>query len=57
MQFLTPYPASVISVFVMLIMFQMLAKLACGFHKPNKQTVLPHSEVPQLFATLPVRKM
>ncbi|KAH3851920.1 hypothetical protein DPMN_094407 [Dreissena polymorpha] len=31
---------------------KMLAKLACGFHKPNKQTILPHSQVPQLFKSL-----
>lgn len=36
---------------------KMLAKLACGFHKPNKQTILPHSEVPRLYATLPIRKI
>ncbi|KAL4237255.1 hypothetical protein ACF0H5_001974 [Mactra antiquata] len=36
---------------------KMLGKLACGFHKPNKQTILPHSEVPGLFSTLPVKKI
>ncbi|KAH3851921.1 hypothetical protein DPMN_094408, partial [Dreissena polymorpha] len=36
---------------------KMLAKLACGFHKPNKQTILPHSQVPQLFKSLPIRKI
>lgn len=36
---------------------QMLAKLACGLHKPNKQTILPHSSVQQLFDTLPITKM
>ncbi|XP_045176229.2 DNA polymerase eta-like [Mercenaria mercenaria] len=36
---------------------KMLSKLACGFHKPNKQTILPHSEVPKLYSTLPIRKI
>ena len=35
----------------------MLAKLACGLHKPNKQTVLPHSCVDTIFSTLPLRKV
>ncbi|XP_072141545.1 DNA polymerase eta-like isoform X2 [Dermacentor andersoni] len=34
-----------------------LAKLACGLHKPNKQTVLTEAGVPVLFATLPVHKL
>ena len=38
-------------------MFQILAKLACGLHKPNKQTILPISAVPILFKTLPVKKV
>ncbi|XP_067681136.1 DNA polymerase eta-like [Haliotis asinina] len=36
---------------------KMLAKLACGLHKPNKQTVLPHSSVEGLFSTLPLKKV
>ncbi|XP_062587283.1 DNA polymerase eta-like [Saccostrea cucullata] len=36
---------------------KMLAKLVCGLHKPNKQTVLPHSSVQQLFDTLPINKI
>ncbi|WAR14665.1 POLH-like protein [Mya arenaria] len=36
---------------------KILSKLACGFHKPNKQTILPHSEVQNLFITLPIRKI
>ncbi|KAM7298563.1 DNA polymerase eta [Ixodes scapularis] len=36
---------------------KVLAKLVCGLHKPRQQTVLPHSAVPNLFATLPVHKL
>lgn len=36
---------------------KVLAKLACGLHKPNKQTVLTETGVPVLFTTLPVRKL
>ncbi|KAH9509130.1 hypothetical protein Btru_049132 [Bulinus truncatus] len=36
---------------------KMLAKLACGRNKPNKQTVLPHSSVPTLFSALPLTKI
>ncbi|XP_065309722.2 DNA polymerase eta-like isoform X2 [Dermacentor albipictus] len=36
---------------------KVLAKLACGLHKPNKQTVLTEAGVPVLFATLPVHKL
>ncbi|XP_048259861.1 DNA polymerase eta-like [Haliotis rufescens] len=36
---------------------KMLAKLACGFHKPNKQTVLPHNSVEGLFSSLPLKKV
>jgi len=38
-------------------MFQVLAKLVCGINKPNKQTVLPHSAVPELFSTTPIQKV
>ncbi len=34
-----------------------LAKLCCGLHKPNKQTVLPQAAVAILYATLPVTKV
>ncbi|KAM7298568.1 DNA polymerase eta, partial [Ixodes scapularis] len=37
--------------------YRVLAKLVCGLHKPRQQTVLPHSAVPTLFATLPVHKL
>lgn len=37
--------------------FQILAKLACGLHKPNRQTILPSNGVPTLFKTLPVKKV
>lgn len=36
---------------------KMLAKLACGIHKPNQQTILPQAEVPELFSTLKVSKL
>lgn len=36
---------------------KVLAKLACGLHKPNQQTVLPQNAVPGLFAVLPVHKL
>lgn len=39
------------------INLQILAKLACGLHKPNRQTILPASSVPELFGALPVKKV
>uniref|UniRef100_A0A8C4NBL4 DNA polymerase eta n=1 Tax=Eptatretus burgeri TaxID=7764 RepID=A0A8C4NBL4_EPTBU len=36
---------------------KMLAKLACGLNKPNRQTILPHSSVPGLFSGLPLGKI
>jgi DNA polymerase eta len=36
---------------------QILAKLACGLHKPNRQTILPSSAVPDLFSVLPIKKV
>uniref|UniRef100_A0A671T5U8 DNA polymerase eta n=1 Tax=Sinocyclocheilus anshuiensis TaxID=1608454 RepID=A0A671T5U8_9TELE len=36
---------------------KVLAKLACGLNKPNHQTVLPLGSVPELFSTLPIRKI
>ncbi|CAM4724930.1 unnamed protein product [Leuciscus chuanchicus] len=36
---------------------KVLAKLACGLNKPNRQTVIPLGSVPQLFNTLPIRKI
>lgn len=36
---------------------KILAKLACGLHKPNRQTILPSNGVPTLFKTLPVKKV
>ncbi|XP_066474635.1 DNA polymerase eta [Tiliqua scincoides] len=33
---------------------KVLAKLACGRNKPNKQTLVSQSSVPQLFSTMPV---
>ncbi|KAG7462902.1 hypothetical protein MATL_G00189640 [Megalops atlanticus] len=36
---------------------KVLAKLACGLNKPNRQTVLPLGSVPQLFSSLPVSKI
>ncbi|KAJ8384763.1 hypothetical protein AAFF_G00198490 [Aldrovandia affinis] len=36
---------------------KVLAKLACGLNKPNRQTILPLGSVPQLFSSLPVSKI
>ncbi|KAA0717598.1 DNA polymerase eta [Triplophysa tibetana] len=36
---------------------KVLAKLACGLNKPNRQTVLPLGSVPQLFSSLPICKI
>ncbi|XP_063712731.1 DNA polymerase eta-like isoform X2 [Symsagittifera roscoffensis] len=36
---------------------KILAKLACGINKPNKQTILPQVSVESFFATLPVHKL
>ncbi len=36
---------------------QILAKLACGINKPNKQTVLPQASVASLFQTMPIAKV
>ncbi|KAL6437938.1 hypothetical protein ACFW04_004324 [Cataglyphis niger] len=36
---------------------KILAKLACGLHKPNCQTILPEAAVPKLYSTLPVKKV
>lgn len=36
---------------------KMLAKLACGINKPNKQTVLPFTSVQDFFTTFPLKKV
>lgn len=36
---------------------KMLAKLVCGLHKPNKQTILPQESVPELYKDLPLNKV
>ncbi|XP_076831336.1 DNA polymerase eta isoform X2 [Brachyhypopomus gauderio] len=36
---------------------KVLAKLACGLNKPNRQTILPLGSVPELFRTLPISKI
>ncbi|XP_066251855.1 DNA polymerase eta isoform X2 [Euwallacea similis] len=36
---------------------KILAKLVCGLHKPNKQTILPHEAVPQLYKNMPIKKI
>ncbi|XP_015108604.1 DNA polymerase eta [Diachasma alloeum] len=36
---------------------KILAKLACGLHKPNKQTILPTAAVTGLYSSLPVKKV
>lgn len=34
-----------------------MAKLVCGLHKPNQQTLLPPSSIPNLFKKTPVKKV
>lgn len=41
----------------MYLIFQILAKLACGLHKPNQQTLLPPFSVPNLFESIPIKKV
>lgn len=36
---------------------KVLAKLACGLHKPNKQTILPQEKVPHLFRKVNIGKV
>ncbi|VVC33008.1 UmuC domain,DNA polymerase eta/kappa/iota/IV,DNA polymerase, Y-family, little finger domain [Cinara cedri] len=36
---------------------KILAKLACGLHKPNQQTILPPFSVCNLFKTIPIKKV
>ncbi|XP_051008851.1 DNA polymerase eta isoform X2 [Acomys russatus] len=36
---------------------KVLAKLACGLNKPNRQTLVSHGSVPQLFSHMPIRKI
>uniref|UniRef100_A0A4W4F1J1 DNA polymerase eta n=1 Tax=Electrophorus electricus TaxID=8005 RepID=A0A4W4F1J1_ELEEL len=36
---------------------KVLAKLACGLNKPNRQTILPLASIPELFRTLPISKI
>lgn len=36
---------------------KILAKLACGLHKPNRQTILPEAAVSSLYSALPVKKV
>ncbi|XP_070578564.1 DNA polymerase eta-like [Ptychodera flava] len=36
---------------------KVLAKLACGLHKPNQQTILPHRSVQKLYRTMPINKV
>ncbi|XP_050313420.1 DNA polymerase eta [Anthonomus grandis grandis] len=36
---------------------KILAKLVCGLNKPNKQTILPHEAVPELYKDLPLKKI
>ncbi|KAL9907126.1 DNA polymerase eta [Glossina fuscipes fuscipes] len=36
---------------------KILAKLACGINKPNKQTILPLAKIPELFETLTLGKI
>lgn len=36
---------------------KVLAKLACGLNKPNRQTLVSHGAVPQLFSHMPIGKI
>ncbi|XP_027694203.1 DNA polymerase eta isoform X1 [Vombatus ursinus] len=36
---------------------KVLAKLACGLNKPNRQTLVSHGSVPQLFSYMPIGKI
>lgn len=36
---------------------KVLAKLACGLNKPNRQTLVSHGAVPQLFSHVPINKI
>lgn len=36
---------------------KILAKLVCGLHKPNKQTILPGNAIPQFLSELPLKKI
>ncbi|XP_025846761.1 DNA polymerase eta isoform X1 [Vulpes vulpes] len=36
---------------------KVLAKLACGLNKPNRQTLVSHGSVPQLFSQMPISKI
>lgn len=36
---------------------KVLAKLVCGLHKPNKQTLLPQNAISELYKDLPIRKI
>ncbi|XP_073938198.1 DNA polymerase eta isoform X2 [Castor canadensis] len=36
---------------------KVLAKLACGLNKPNRQTLVSHGSVSQLFSQMPIRKI
>ncbi|XP_006882015.1 PREDICTED: DNA polymerase eta [Elephantulus edwardii] len=36
---------------------KVLAKLACGLNKPNRQTLVSHGSVPQLFSQMPIGKI
>lgn len=43
--------------YILVCLHQVLAKLACGLNKPNRQTLLPLDSVGDLFSSLPVGKM
>ncbi|XP_017770265.1 PREDICTED: DNA polymerase eta [Nicrophorus vespilloides] len=36
---------------------KILAKLVCGLHKPNQQTILPQENVAELYEKIPVKKI
>lgn len=49
--------ALIIWVTLLIFFYQVLAKLACGLNKPNRQTILPLGSVAELFNSLPISKM
>lgn len=36
---------------------KVLAKLVCGLHKPNRQTILPYEALPLLYKDMPIKKL
>lgn len=56
-QYVEECSLSLLGSYLTVYLFQVLAKLACGLNKPNRQTVLPLDSVAELFSSLPISKM